>query len=501
MRRKSIQPRKRPIFNPTKPLSNIKTNNANEQAFSTISNPPPLKQLPPKSIYKVMIIDDSKSYTLRLVKLLERAVEKFPNNSKTLNVVTMTNPVDALRIMTRERFSLCLVDDIYNDSNLSGTELIKRLETAEKESNAIYSPRVLVSGKPMTLTNHERFQKNDIGVGLLHDLLRAHGKALTMFESSQARLPQLSGAARLRLVNGFTAAEALLNGRVLFWGDQAENVTAKTTRQLLEKNQEIQKKGLTNDFVDFLALPSASEGNRMQEAPQLQGGSAFVDKNDWVAKKIGTATRKLSYTFTREALQQQMINAQRNKKGNKNKGNTQNRRHSQVIVKGGGAAAALSGATRSNRSNASKSTANRNKHSRRHTVHDVSMSVPAAMWINKPISKKDDSLLKKQNFWKEHRENAGKNQAQAKAPKQDKDNSKELDTMYKVVKHVQTESMVHCAIRKWKGLGKKRLKDADIKKKSGVIRMKDRPHILAKETEQFRILSEKLNAHVAHHGA
>lgn len=59
-------------------------------------------------------------------------------------------------------------------------------------------------------------------------------------------------------------------------------------------------------LVDFLALPSASEGNRMQEAPQLQGGSAFVDKNDWVAKKIGTATRKLSYTFTREALQQQI---------------------------------------------------------------------------------------------------------------------------------------------------------------------------------------------------
>ena len=86
MRRKSIQPRERPIFNPTKPFSNIKTNNANEQAFSTISNPPPLKQLPPKSIYKVMIIDDSKSYTLRLVKLLERAVEKFPNNSKTLTI-------------------------------------------------------------------------------------------------------------------------------------------------------------------------------------------------------------------------------------------------------------------------------------------------------------------------------------------------------------------------------------------------------------------------------
>jgi hypothetical protein len=472
----------------TFPTDNTRTSTS---PFTSNTTPPWDRKIPPASVYKVIVVDDSKSYTIKIKKLLERAVKKF-SVKKTLNIITMTDPVQALRVMTQQRFSLCLVDNVFSESSLSGIEILNRLDAAEQETSVVYSPRVLVSGQPLAeIVRGKILTKNDLGVGLLHDLLRAQGKCLTMFESSQARLPPLSGAARLRLNNGNEAATMLLRGAVLFWGDRQNSVEETAAQKEAEKRKELEKKGLSGEFIDFLGSPYANEGRNTQR-PTLEGGAAFVNANDWEVNDMtrkGKAHRKLSYTFTREALQQQQMLSRGKAKAKRSR----SRRHSQLVPSQGVAAATVTGA----------GVATKLGGKRRNTVHVH--SVPAAMWISKP-KQKGDKMIEKQNFWKQHREDQEKNNAASnrkEQQRQEREKIKLAESRGDFSSVVQTETAVLRAIRQWKALGGKRKTTKNVhspgnrrKSKFGATK-EEQSKILEKETEAFRELSRKLEAHGA----
>ena len=108
----------------------------------------------PKDIYKIMVVDDSNAYVKRFKKVLERTILSY--QGKTLVVLTVSDPAKALQLMTKEHFSLCFLDNIFQDSSLSGIEMCNRMNMVEEETKQKFSPRILISGEPplSTVTPH-----------------------------------------------------------------------------------------------------------------------------------------------------------------------------------------------------------------------------------------------------------------------------------------------------------------------------------------------------------
>lgn len=278
-------------------------------SLSPIVTTKPAPAVFPRDIYKVIIVDDSKAYVARLKKVLERTITSF--EGKTLVVFTVSDPADALQLMTKQRFSLCLVDNIYTGSSLSGMEVCDRMNLVEQETQTTYAPRILISGEPpgkndatttaittisttspshMNNTNPLlRIEKNEVGVGLFCDLLRKYGQCLTLMESNDFHMPLLSGSTRLRLTSGYSTANALMKGAVLFWGQNKQNVNS----------EQLKKSGLSEDFVDFLALPPVKIRNKTAQQHNIEGGAALINGSQWNSENTNKKKNhnKLTYTI------------------------------------------------------------------------------------------------------------------------------------------------------------------------------------------------------------
>ena len=260
----------------------------------------------PKDIYKIMVVDDSNAYVKRFKKVLERTILSY--QGKTLVVLTVSDPAKALQLMTKEHFSLCFLDNIFQDSSLSGIEMCNRMNMVEEETKQKFSPRILISGEPplstvtpnlttvsTTTTNTKksqstetllRIEKKEVGVGLLYDLLRVYGKCLTIIESNDISLPLLSGCTRNRLTTGKSGVG------IMFWGSQKikqmtdDSADGKDTQQ--------------QDFVKFLDLPPVLVRNQTTKRRMVEGGAALVNTSQWDVKNIQANNEfddKLTYKY------------------------------------------------------------------------------------------------------------------------------------------------------------------------------------------------------------
>lgn len=261
----------------------------------------------PKDIYKIIVVDDSNAYVKRFKKVLERTILSY--EGKTLVVLTVSDPAKALQLMTKEKFSLCFLDNIFQDSSLSGIEMCNRMNMVEEETKQKFSPRILISGEPplstvtpnlttvSTTTSTKknqsaetllRIEKKEVGVGLLYDLLRVYGKCLTIIESNDISLPLLSGCTRNRLTTGKSDVG------VMFWGSQNMKQIQMTDDFADGKDKKQQ------DFVKFLDLPPVLVRNQTTKRLMVEGGAALVNTSQWDVKNIHANNdfdNKLTYKY------------------------------------------------------------------------------------------------------------------------------------------------------------------------------------------------------------
>ena len=260
----------------------------------------------PKDIYKIMVVDDSNAYVKRFKKVLERTILSY--QGKTLVVLTVSDPAKALQLMTKEHFSLCFLDNIFQDSSLSGIEMCNRMNMVEEETKQKFSPRILISGEPplstvtpnlttvsTTTTNTKksqstetllRIEKKEVGVGLLYDLLRVYGKCLTIIESNDISLPLLSGCTRNRLTTGKSGVG------IMFWGSQKIKQMTNDSADGKDTQQQ--------DFVKFLDLPPVLVRNQTTKRRMVEGGAALVNTSQWDVKNIQANNEfddKLTYKY------------------------------------------------------------------------------------------------------------------------------------------------------------------------------------------------------------
>ena len=116
------------------------------------------------NVLSVLIVDDSKAYTLKLKSMLKKAISELKMNS-SIKILSTTNVFSALHVLSNYRFSLVLVDNIFSNSTMTGIELCHRLH-ARNTLKIKMSPLVVMSGQKTTTvvdTNiHEKHFQNVI---------------------------------------------------------------------------------------------------------------------------------------------------------------------------------------------------------------------------------------------------------------------------------------------------------------------------------------------------
>ena len=68
------------------------------------------------NVLSVLIVDDSKAYTLKLKKMLNKVILELNMNS-SIKILSTTNVFSALHVLSNYRFSLVLVDNIFANAS------------------------------------------------------------------------------------------------------------------------------------------------------------------------------------------------------------------------------------------------------------------------------------------------------------------------------------------------------------------------------------------------
>ena len=150
-------------------------------------------------VFRVMIVDDSRAFTLRLRRLLSIAVES--NIGAKLELVTLLDPNASIVRLRRQHFSLVLIDHFFCDYTMTGLVLCNIIQEVEAETG-MASPRIVISGQTNSVRRSDKetrpfaafMRKRDITLSSVESLLKMHARAISHSEAAfvgRATLPKL----------------------------------------------------------------------------------------------------------------------------------------------------------------------------------------------------------------------------------------------------------------------------------------------------------------------
>ena len=88
----------------------------------------------------ILIIDDSKGYTLYLKKLI-----KYTNvHGHPIEIISVDNIDQALPQMSTGHFDIIFVDDVFPKSKMTGSKLFQSIQTRQDEYHVLISGRKLI---------------------------------------------------------------------------------------------------------------------------------------------------------------------------------------------------------------------------------------------------------------------------------------------------------------------------------------------------------------------
>jgi len=126
---------------------------------------------------RILVVDDSKAYALRLKTIIERVLESC---AQTAHVIVATDPHEAVGIMTKQNFHVCFVDDVFQGTPISGRAVIRCVEQVvsaplcnDKALRILVSGRKLIPRiKPSTdILQIKMVSKRDINVENVRNIL------------------------------------------------------------------------------------------------------------------------------------------------------------------------------------------------------------------------------------------------------------------------------------------------------------------------------------------
>jgi len=144
-------------------------------------------------------VDDSKSYTIKLQKMLSIVISEM--SSYTFKIVHTTNIFAALEALSNYQFSFVMIDNIFANENMTGIELCYRLRSRRiKQMSCCASPLVVISGqyhvsnsnedaqKYPCLTNKELeiYNKCLVNMSTLKEMLNSYAVPMSRFDAMQS---------------------------------------------------------------------------------------------------------------------------------------------------------------------------------------------------------------------------------------------------------------------------------------------------------------------------
>ena len=132
------------------------------------------------NVLSVLIVDDSKAYTLKLKKMLNKVILELNMNS-SIKILSTTNVFSALHVLSNYRFSLVLVDNIFANASMTGSELCCRLQ-ARTTLKIKMSPLVVMSGQK-TVVDTNIHEKHLLNPTELKKVLQKYATPMTSFDA------------------------------------------------------------------------------------------------------------------------------------------------------------------------------------------------------------------------------------------------------------------------------------------------------------------------------
>lgn len=89
----------------------------------------------------ILIIDDSKGYTIYLKKLI-----KYTNvHGHPIEIISVDNIDQAISQMSTRHFDIIFIDDVFPKSKMTGRELLQSIKGRQDEHHVLISGRKLIN--------------------------------------------------------------------------------------------------------------------------------------------------------------------------------------------------------------------------------------------------------------------------------------------------------------------------------------------------------------------
>ena len=267
----------------------------------------------------MIIVDDSRVYTIRLKALLLKATQRpiGDNEDKKikLRLISASSPKQAYFMMSCQQFSLAIVDNMLGSAEASGIDLCRELCKADQrnKNDTVFPPCIVISGQGFDKRCTQNIKdllfldKGTLGVGSLRDLLRSKARRLSLTESSQKRLPSVVSVAGglfwgMAARNTWAATGTRTSASRTMMRTRATAMTTMTTMATTIKQNSVPSQGssqelaqsvdgenddrnndsgVSADFINFMALPPEHNTYSRRQTGWNAQDVGVVDKDVW----------------------------------------------------------------------------------------------------------------------------------------------------------------------------------------------------------------------------
>lgn len=119
---------------------------------------------------QILIIDDSKTFVIKLKRVLEQS------HSNVVQISTCDNPKQAIRDVRGIRFDIVFVDDVFQESNMNGRDILHAAPTTFLTHYILISGRkLIVRVNPLCsdILSLQMLSKRDINKLFIYKLISA----------------------------------------------------------------------------------------------------------------------------------------------------------------------------------------------------------------------------------------------------------------------------------------------------------------------------------------